>query len=512
MNEDDHFHWADDAAKRVIKEKGNKKLYTCAAGITPSGTVHIGNFREIMTVDLVCKSLKDLGKKTRFIYSWDDYDVFRKVPVNMPNQELLKKYLRQPIVDTPDTFGCHKSYAEHNEKVVEEILPIVGINPEFLYQSQKYRKCEYAEEIKFILNNKLKVKKILDKYREEPLPDDWYPVSIYCEKCNTDDTEVLSYDGEYSIKYKCKCDYENTIDFRKKGNVKLPWRVDWPMRWHYESVDFEPGGKEHSTEGGSYSTARLIIKELYNEEPPTYQKYDFIILKGIGGKMSSSSGNVITLKEMLEIYEPEVIRFLFASARPESEFAISFDLDVLKVYEDFDKIERIYFDKEEGKKLTKEKRIYELSCIEIPKKMPEQYTFRHLSSLVQLFNGDIKKVLTELNTKDKRIETRAKCALNWINKYAPEDMKFKLQDKVNTKFNEQETKALKLLATKLKNKYTEDQLAEEIYNISKESEIEPKDFFKICYRLLINKEKGPKLATFILIIGKEKVIKLINSV
>lgn len=506
------FHWADSVAERIIKEKRDKKLYTCAAGITPSGAVHIGNFREMITVDLVCRALKDLKKKVRFIYSWDDYDVFRKVPVNMPKQDLLKNYLRKPIVDTPDTFGCHKNYAEHNEKVVEELLPLLNINPEFLYQSKKYRNCEYAEEIKFVLNNKIKVKNILDKYREEPLEDSWYPVSVYCEKCNTDETEILDFDGEYSIKYKCKCGYENTIDFRKKGNVKLLWRVDWPMRWHFESVDFEPGGKEHSTEGGSYTTARLIIKELYNEEPPTYQKYDFITLKGLGGKMSKSVGNVITLKEMLEIYEPEVIRFLFASARPESEFSISFDLDVLKVYEDFDKIERIYFDKEEGKKLIKEKRIYELSCIEIPKKMPVQYTFRHLTSLVQLFDGDIKKVLTELDTKDKRIETRAKCALNWIEKYAPEDMKFKLQTEVNTKFSDIEKKALRLLAVKLKNEYTEDQLAEEIYNVAQEIKMEPKDFFKTCYKLLINKEKGPKLAAFIPIIGKEKVIKLIEKV
>ena len=75
-------HWADLTAERVIREKGNKKQYVCAAGITPSGIVHIGNFREIITVDLVKRALEKRGKKVRFIYSWDDYDVFRKVPKN----------------------------------------------------------------------------------------------------------------------------------------------------------------------------------------------------------------------------------------------------------------------------------------------------------------------------------------------------------------------------------------------------------------------------------------------
>jgi molybdate transport repressor ModE-like protein len=87
-------HWADLNAEKVIREKGEKPLYTCASGITPSGTVHIGNFREIISVDLVVRALRDRGKQVRFIYSWDDYDVFRKVPKNMPQGELLAKYLR----------------------------------------------------------------------------------------------------------------------------------------------------------------------------------------------------------------------------------------------------------------------------------------------------------------------------------------------------------------------------------------------------------------------------------
>lgn len=518
---DESMHWADQAARRAVKEKGDKEKYVVAAGITPSGTVHIGNFREMITVDLVHRALKDMGKKVRFIYSWDDYDVFRKVPKNMPNQELLQKYLRKPIVDTPDTFGCHKSYAEHNEKEVEDAMPIVGIKPEFLYQSRKYRNCEYAEEIKFVLNNKEKARNVLDKFREEPLPKEWYPLSVYCEKCDTDETEVLSYDGNYTIEYSCKCGFKGSIDFRKKGIVKLPWRLDWPMRWHHEKVDFEPGGKEHSTEGGSYSTAKLLVKELYNEEPPVYQKYDFIILKGVGGKMSSSSGNVITLKEALSVYEPAIIRYLFASTRADAEFAISFDLDVLKVYEDFDKCERIYYKKEEAaeKEFVKQKRIYELSCVGKPySKMPFQPSFRHLCNFVQAYENDFDKIKDAYEIKDKqdaeRLKVRASCAFNWLSKYAPEDMKFKVQNEVKIKLSGKEKEAVSNLAGYLekKDKFDEKLLHEEIYNISKSVGIEPKEFFKVCYKLLIDKERGPKLASFIITLGKERVLKLFGMV
>ena len=72
--------WADQIARRVVEKRGEKKRYTCAAGITPSGTIHIGNFREMITTDIVLRALRDLGKNVRYVYSWDDFDRLRKVP------------------------------------------------------------------------------------------------------------------------------------------------------------------------------------------------------------------------------------------------------------------------------------------------------------------------------------------------------------------------------------------------------------------------------------------------
>ena len=74
------IHWADTTASRVIKEQGDKRKYVCASGITPSGHIHIGNFREVITTDLIVRALESRGKDVRFIYSWDDYDRLRKIP------------------------------------------------------------------------------------------------------------------------------------------------------------------------------------------------------------------------------------------------------------------------------------------------------------------------------------------------------------------------------------------------------------------------------------------------
>ena len=95
-------HWADIAAIKVIKGRGDKDSYTLASGITPSGNVHFGNFREVITVDLVARALRKLGKQVRFIYSWDNFDTFRKVPVNLPDPSAFEKYLRESIARIPD--------------------------------------------------------------------------------------------------------------------------------------------------------------------------------------------------------------------------------------------------------------------------------------------------------------------------------------------------------------------------------------------------------------------------
>ena len=62
------IHWADITADRIIRQKGEKDMYVLASGITPSGVVHFGNFRETITVDFVARALRDKGKNVRFYF------------------------------------------------------------------------------------------------------------------------------------------------------------------------------------------------------------------------------------------------------------------------------------------------------------------------------------------------------------------------------------------------------------------------------------------------------------
>lgn len=518
------IHWADMTADRIIREKGDKDVYTLASGITPSGTVHFGNFREVITVDLVARALRRKGKTVRFIFSWDDYDTFRKIPKNMPKQEELEKYLFNPIVDTPDPYGNHESYARHHEDYFESQIDKVGIEVEFLYQAKKYRAKTYNDQIKLALDKRDVIAAILSEHRKEPLGTDWFPVLVYCTECNRDRITVNSYDGK-TLGYECnECGHKGEEDVLSSERLKLPWRVDWPMRWAFEKVDFEPGGKDHSSQGGSYTTAKEIVKQIYDHAPPVYLQYDFVSIKGGGGKMSSSSGEVVTVNDVLDIYEPEMIRWIFASYKSNVDFSVSFDLDVIKNYEDFDRMERMAYglEKANDKKLAMAKRVYELSQIEdLPESCPFQPSFRHLCNLLQINDGDLiatkKNYKDEIKTKrdERRFEQRAKCALFWIENYAPEDFKFQIhKSNVAVEMEDKQKEFIVKLSDTLDSQWdsftTDKELHEKMYEIIHEIEIKPNEVFPLVYQKLIGRDRGPKLAGFIRIIGKDRVLSLLR--
>lgn len=515
-------HWADINADKIIREKGEKELYTCASGVTPSGTVHIGNFREIISVELVARALRQKGKNVRFIFSWDEYDVFRKVPKNMPKQELLHEYLRKPITIVPDTTGVCDNYAQANEKVLEGLLPVVGVEPEYIYQASRYRASEYAQGIRTALEHRDEIRMMLNEHRTNPLAEDWWPVSVFSTFTDKDTTTVLDWDGAWGVTYRCEeTGKVETLDLRETAAVKLPWRIDWPMRWALEGVDFEPAGKDHHSEGGSFDTSRNVVTVFGGEAPVTFQ-YDFIRIKGRGGKISSSSGEVISLKDVLEIYPPEIIRYLFVSTRPNTEFAISFDLDVLKIYEDYDKCERVYYGVQpmNEKKKAKELRIYELSQVhEAPEQMPYQIQLRHLCNMLQSSEGDIDAVIASLpdvrEDQLPRLRNRCECAWNWIRNFAPEDFRFSLNrpEEVAVELSDAMRGAVRALADEVEriDSHDEKSMAEAIYAAAGDHEVAPAELFTAVYQILVGKDKGPRLAGFIMMCGKDKILPLFES-
>ena len=148
------MHWADKIAQQLVQSRPAKDEYICAAGISPSGPVHIGNFRDVATTFFVTRALQDLGKKTCLLFSWDEFDRFRKVPANVPDN--FGQYIGKAYSAVPDPLGCHASYAAHFESEFEEAISNLGIRLNYRYQAAEYQSGSYSKWIITALCKRLK--------------------------------------------------------------------------------------------------------------------------------------------------------------------------------------------------------------------------------------------------------------------------------------------------------------------------------------------------------------------
>ncbi len=524
-------HWADLTAERVIRERGERERYVVAAGVAPSGSVHFGHLREVMSAELVVRALRDRGRQVRFIYFWDDYDVFRKVPANLPRREELARHLRKPVVAVPDPYGTAPNYAARFERSLEQVLPQLGIEPKYRYQAERYRAGCYAAGIRRALERRGEIRTILNlnRHRNAPLPKDYWPITIYSELDGTDNTTVLAWDGADRVTYRDVDGTEKQADLTRSGNVKLLWRIDWPMRWAHEGVDCEPAGKDHHTAGGSFDTAGPIAREVYGREPPVTFLYGDVGVKGGAGRLASSAGNAVTIDQMLTVYQPEVVRYLYAGTRPNAEFTVSFDLDVLKRYEDYDRAERAYFGAEpmSAKRSGRERRIYELSQVsQVPERMPTPVPFRHLCNLIQIHDGDVKEAVARVRLPGltapaaaeahRRLRARAHAAKAWLDDYAPPSMHFRLRRPAEpaptNRLSAAQVAALRmlhreLLRLELRNDMS---IGDSLYTIAEQASVPPREMFQATYRALLGKDRGPRLAEFILLSGYERIAQLLE--
>ncbi len=524
-------HWADIAAQRTMEAHPGVVRLTVAAGITPSGIVHVGNFREVITVDLVARALRDQGVEVRFIYSWDDFDVFRKVPADVPEKAMLEENLRRSVADVPDPYGKHDSYASHFIALFEESIDPLAIGPEFIRQSGRYRRGDYAVGIRKALEHRDVIARILNQHRKEPLPDEWLPLAGFCDACARDELD-FRWPGEYIVEYSCRrCGNEASVDLREGGNVKLPWRVDWPMRWAEEGVAFEPGGKDHSTAGGSYDTAKEIVAEVYGGRAPQYVAYDFVRIKGAGGKISSSAGGVVTVADCLEVYEPEMLRWIFASSRPNSEFQISFDLDVIKLYEDYDRARKQAHEAEDGSKKDKKRQIvrrtFELSSldgarIEPGSAVPRVPPFRGVSVVMQAFDGDVERTVEHYRAageiagaeEERLLRQRARCCWNWTLQYAPDDFRYRIRkEAVVRPLDPDQRTVLGRIVGALRGApdITEAELIPVVKSMCEGTALTPQTFCPLAYDLLIDRDQGPKLTTLIGTMGAARALPLLEA-
>ena len=527
------MHWSEEIAEKIIKRNPNKEEYVCAAGISPSGSIHIGNFRDIATSYFVVRALRKKGKKARLLFSWDEFDRLRKVPVNVAAVDSdMEKYIGCPYVDVKNPFvdaPQFKTYAEYFENEFETSIVKFGIDMDYRHQAEMYRSGKYTEHIIHALKHRGEIFDILDSHRtQEAQPGEreaYYPINIYCPECGKDTTKVHSLSDDCTVaEYSCACGHKGTFDFKKDFNCKLAWKIDWPMRWMYEGVDFEPGGKDHASPHGSYDTSKDIAKKIFGYEPPLFQGYEFIGIKGTTGKMSGSSGLNLTPDTLLKIYQPEVILWLYSKTEPLKAFDFCFDDGILRQYFEFDKM---YTNVQNGTANDNEKAI--MYNTTVGDRVLETVPMGHLVQLGSVVDFNVpmlETVFEKIDTpyKYEQFADRLERAKYWLEHCAPENVN-RLRTlrnwEVYETLDDTAKKEVELLFSFIKaGGYDLDELNKKLYAIPKEvhgADLDEKalkaiqgTFFKNVYKLLIDKEKGPRLYLFLFAIDPQKYVGLLD--
>jgi len=539
---------ADDWVARTaaqVRTEGERRhpgeVPTCASGISPSGPVHLGNLRELMTPHLVADEVRRNGAPCRHILSWDDYDRLRRVPGGVPDS--FGEYIGRPLTGVPDPCGQHENFAEHFKDPLRESLDALGIQVTEISQTEMYTSGAYTPQIVLAMRRRADIGAVLARYRTkrsetdeaEQQPGEYYPFRPYCVSCGRDDTIVTGFDDETTeITYTCACGA--VVGPTPIADVagKLAWKVDWPMRWAYEHVTFEPAGVDHSSPGSSFTVGEQLVTEIFGGEMPIYFGYAFVGNKGGSSKMSGSRGGAPTPADALEIFEAPLLRWLYARRRPEKSFTVAFDDEVGRIYDEWDRLSRqVAEDDVSLADYATFVRASSTSDGPLPA-TPRPLRFSTLASAADITAGDetqMLRIVRDLTADDPvdsldEVRPRLDCAQAWVNGYVAPASRTQVRTEPDyarlAALTDAERESVSLLIKHMADDWSLDGLTKLVYGVPKlqrglpidappdeELKIAQRTWFILLYQLLIGKDTGPRMPTLLLALGQDRVRSLL---
>jgi lysyl-tRNA synthetase class 1 len=539
---------ADDWVARTaaqVRTEGERRhpgeVPTCASGISPSGPVHLGNLRELMTPHLVADEVRRNSAPCRHILSWDDYDRLRRVPAGLPGS--LAEHIGRPLTSVPDPCGQHENFAEHFKASLRDSLDRLGIQVTEISQTEMYTSGAYAAQIVLAMRRRADIGAVLARYRTrradadeegEQRAGEYYPFRPYCASCGRDDTTVTAFDDETTeITYTCACGA--VVGPTPIADVagKLAWKVDWPMRWAYEHVTFEPAGVDHASPGSSFTVGEELVTAIFGGEMPLHFGYSFVGAPG-SAKMSGSRGGAPTPADALEIFEAPLLRWLYARRRPEQSITLAFNAEVVRTYDEWDALSRRVAEGDvDLAKYAEFVRASGTSDGPLPA-TPRPLKFSTLASVADITAGDeaqMLRIVRDLTADDPvpaldEVRPRLDCAQAWVTGYVPLVDRTQVRELPDTAglaaLTESERDAIKLLLNGMADDWSLEGLTILLYGIpklqrglpisappTKELKEAQKAWFRLLYRLLIGKDQGPRLPTLLLALGQDRIRSLL---
>lgn len=544
--------WLDKVADTIIeREKKNNRnmdLINVESGLGASGIPHIGSMGDAVRAYGISLALQNRGYDSKLIAYSDDMDGLRKIPAGFP--KWLSNYIAVPVSNIPDPFGdCHESYGAHMSGLLLEGLNLSGINYQFKSARDVYKSGLLTNQIHAILKNSQKLGKKIAQLVGQKKYNNVLPFFPICEKCGklyVANAETYL-EREKKVTYSCNvgrignkeilgCGHKGEASI-SLGHGKLAWKVEFAARWSALDIRFEAYGKDIMD---SVRVNDWVCEEILEFPHPLHMKYEMFLDKG-GKKISKSSGNVITPQMWLQYGTPESLLLLLFK-RIVGTRHVSLE-DIPALMDEFDFYEDVYFDKikeSNSAKMTKIKGIYEYvnhlktDTLSLKIHVPYRILVQQASLFIndsdrydKIFNrllkyGIIPKSFdttfeetdeskkTIIESKKKLLE-KIKLATKWADDLAYEE-------KIELDLGEiQKEMLLELIAEleKFKGKeHLEDSpknLQSRIFEIARNKGMEPKNFFKILYNILINADKGPRIGNYIMDLGLERVSDMIKQ-
>jgi lysyl-tRNA synthetase class 1 len=504
--------WADEVAQDIKKRKFPLEWVDDMK--TPSGRVHVGSLFGVVFHDLVFRALKDLGVNSKYTYVFENHDPMDDIPSYLP-REKFEKYLGQPLFKIPSPVEGYKDFAEYYALEFKETFNAIGSHPEILWTKDLYTGGKMNKGIKLVLDNAEEVRKIYREMYKKEIASDWYPFQVYCEKCEkVSTTRVYDWDGEL-VHYRCVidavkwtkgCGYEGkTSPFSDESGMKgkMPWKVEWGVKWQAIGVTIEGAGKDHMSSGGSHDLATLVCERVLKYPVPYPISYEFMLIGG--KKMSSSKGQGFAASDILKILPAELARFLIVkmNIKQQTNFDPAEKNTIPNLFDDYQKASDAYFNKTDEDLA----RVFELSQIKKIQKSPD-IRFSVLAQWVQMPN-------MQAEIKKQGLEDWASYAKVYIEKYAPESEKFLIQQKLPDEVKNLSQKQKELLHKIVPELYSAKDAEEfqtKIYDLGKGLGLSGKETFAAIYLSLIGKDHGPKAAWLILSLEKEFVKKRFSEI
>jgi lysyl-tRNA synthetase class 1 len=518
--------WPFEEARKIVArlKKKPKDEVIFETGYGPSGLPHIGTFGEVARTTMVrhaFRVLTDDTVKTRLIAFSDDMDGLRKVPDNVPNQELLQKHLGKPLTQVPDPFGTHPSFGEHNNARLRSFLDRFGFEYEFMSSTECYTSGRFDQALLTVLARFEAVMKIMLPSLREERAQTYSPFLPVCPRTGVVlQVPVVAHDPKAgTISYLDPETGEQMTTPVTGGRCKLQWKPDWAMRWFALGVDYEMAGKDLID---SVKLSGEICRAL-GGTPPEGFNYE-LFLDEKGQKISKSKGNGLTIEEWLRYASPESLS-LFMYREPKAAKRLYFDV-IPRNVDEYQQFLDGYQRQDEKQRLSNP--VWHIHAGHPPAPdMP--IAFSMLLTLVSSSNAENAETLWGFIRRYRpgvtpqthpKLDAMVGYAINYYRDFVLPEKKFREP----TEAERAALSDLRDALSQLRVDATAEQIQDVVYEIGRrEPFLDHKkkakdgkpgvslDWFNMLYQVLLGQEKGPRFGSFVAVYGVQNTVDMIDG-